>query len=140
MSIEETRARLRAFGDKLGLTLMEQGEVGFGRPCVGFLRGHVYVDYNPISMVDFEPIFPEDSRLEAPPGVRSYHKHSCVAVLAEGDPPDYGQALSQLLEWVEELEAQGELQVVSYPTGATGMQAVITGATGSAIRFKESHP
>jgi hypothetical protein len=38
---------LNEFAKSFGLTLSIDGEVGFGRPCVGLLKGSSYVYYNP---------------------------------------------------------------------------------------------
>jgi len=65
--------------------LQLNGEVGFGRECVGILNGGPYIDY-----ADEAGIWtPEDA----------YHKHDCVAVLGHG-----GEALEQLYRWVKWLD------------------------------------
>ena len=40
---DNTRSVLLAFAEKHGLIFEERGEVGFGRPCVGFTDGTRYV-------------------------------------------------------------------------------------------------
>ena len=61
------------------------GQVGFGRDCVGVLKGDAYLDYK-----DCPEIWtPGDA----------YHKHDCVAVLGHGD-----DALEQLYRWVKWLD------------------------------------
>ena len=68
--------------------LQLNGEVGFGRDCVGILKGGTYIDY-----ADEAGIWtPEDA----------YHKHDCLAVLGHGDEP-----LGQLYEWVKWLDEHG---------------------------------
>lgn len=124
---------LEDFAAKHRVDFEPAGEVGFGRQCVGFSRRNCYIDYAPRVGDDFHrhPKFPDDGRLRAPAGVEAYHKHECMAVLGEGD-----EAHRQLLTWVRHLEAQGEVEVVEYFTGHEGIQAIISGKIGSAIRFK----
>lgn len=81
-------------------SLQLNGEVGFGRDCVGILKDSHYIDtadikgetaYNHAS----EPYSwwePEDS----------YHKHDCLAVLGHDDG-----ALEQLYLWVKWLDEHG---------------------------------
>ena len=129
--------RLEEFAVKHSLILEKEGECGICRPCVGFLtKGGNYLDHNPSHSETYKYIFDDwDDRLEAPDDVEAYHKHSCMSVLVHND--DYEEGLRQLQRWVEHLEAQGELEVVEFETGATGMQAMFTGLTGYAIRFLE---
>ncbi|MCH8851113.1 MAG: hypothetical protein IID41_00510 [Planctomycetes bacterium] len=131
--------QLTAFANKHELVFRQHGEVGFGRECVGFTHGDDFVAHNPVSMESFAfiPGFEDDS-LYPPNGVEdAYHKHNCLCVLVhEGD---YDSAMRQLLVWVTHLESLGELEVVGYETGATGIQAAVSGFVAKAIRFKE-HP
>lgn len=136
-SIEVARLNCLRFARDHALTFVERGEVGFGRPCVGFTHDGSYSDFNPYNHADYEPIFPHDDRLGAPAGVNAYHKHDCFAVLAHGEDGEaYDAAVMELDAWVRHLEAQGELEVVEFKTGATGLQAMFTGTTGRALRFK----
>jgi hypothetical protein len=75
-------------------SLQLNGQVGFGRDCVGILNDGTYVDY-----ADAPGIWtPEDA----------YHKHDCIAVLGHDDA-----ALTQLYEWVKWLdENQWGVEVV----------------------------
>jgi hypothetical protein len=133
----KTLEKLNAFAKKHEVTLIEKGECGFGRPCVGFTsESGNYVDYNPIRMHgDYDYILEYDDKLEPPDNIDAYHKHECFAVLVSHD--NYATALGELLEWVEHLDSQGSLYLSPYSTGATGMQAMISGATGWAFRFEE---
>lgn len=71
-------------------SLQLNGQVGFGRDCVGVLKGGTYIDYE-----DHTEIWtPEDS----------YHKHDCLAVLNHDDAD---AALGQLYEWVKWLDGHG---------------------------------
>lgn len=142
--IDEIRIeKLQAFANKHEIIFSKRGEVGFGRPCTGFLKGHGYIDYNPLNMENYEYI-PEfqDDRLH-PEAQDAYHKHNCFCVLVVGksDPrtdDEWSEAYKQLLAWVQQYEAIGEVEVVDYLTGATGMQAAINGSVGYAIRFKDA--
>lgn len=127
---------LQEFANKHGIVLEKEGEVGFGRSCVGFTHGSGYIDFNPCKMggdyKDIKELY--DERLWAPDEVDSYHKHQCLAVLVHGD--DYDEGLKQLEVWIRHLESQGEVEVVDYETGATGIQAVLSGHMGKAIKLK----
>lgn len=134
------RERIETFCLKHKLIFEERGEVGFGRECVGLLskRGG-YLDYNPFSLEEpnFAPISGlQNKRMRAPVGVDAYHKHYCFVVMATNE--DYGGAIEQLAIWVEHLESLGELEVVQYETGATGMQVMMSGLIGYALKVKEA--
>ena len=81
-------------------SLQLNGEVGFGRDCVGILKDSHYIDTADIKgetayNFNSEPYSwwePEDS----------YHKHDRLAVLGHGDEP-----LAQLYEWVKWLDGHG---------------------------------
>lgn len=130
MTIEECKQNIQEFANKNKLIFNDEGEAGFGRECVGLTNGSNWVDYNPTSYPDhdyikefhderFYDICPEDA----------YHKHNCIAVLGRGD-----NAVRQLSEWVDKLK---DLDVVveQYYTGATGMQAILSGSTGYAVKI-----
>ena len=65
------------------------------------------------------------------------HKHNCFAVLVDND--NYDRGLHELNQWIKHLEAQGELELVTFSTGATGLQAIVTGATGTAFKFIDNN-
>lgn len=136
VSTDEARANCQRFANAHKLVFEDRGEVGFGRPCVGFTKGNGYVEYNPLSRADDYRRIPEfaDDRLYAPDGVEAYHKHDCLAVLVRDE--DYDAAIRQLDQWVRHLESLGTVEVVSYETGATGFQAVISGVIGYALRVR----
>lgn len=135
------RERIEAFCLKHKLIFEEHGEVGFGRECVGLLskRGG-YLDFNPFSLSEDDNFAPiaglQDKRMYAPVGIDAYHKHECFAVMVTNE--DYGEAIRQLAAWVEYLESLGDLQVVDYETGATGMQVMMSGLVGYALKVKEA--
>lgn len=71
-----------------------EGEVGFGRECVGMLRGNSYLDYSHLwqEMPGEEFWWPQNA----------YHKHDCMAVLGRG--PD---AVRELYDWAKWLDEHG---------------------------------
>jgi len=130
-TIEECKANIQAFADKFDLGFEEEGEVGFGRECVGLLKEDKYVDYNPTDshyerLTDFY-----DERLDDITPPDAYHKHDCLAVLGRGD-----DAIRQLSDWVDKLIELGAT-VESYKTGATGFQSLISGTTGYAVKLSK---
>jgi hypothetical protein len=80
---------LNRWCNRYGLALALEGEVGFGRECVGILRGDGYVDYD---WADETFWTPDDA----------YHKYPCLAVLGRGE-----KAVAQLHEWVQRIDADG---------------------------------
>jgi hypothetical protein len=70
-----------------------EGEVGFGRDCVGVLQGTHYVDTPGSDRNDFEGHSEEYLRRVKPPEqVSAYHKHDCLCVLGHGDDAREGTA------------------------------------------------
>lgn len=124
---KDVQFKLKQFATKIGAVL-EVGEVGFGRPCIGFLANpDQWLMYNPYNISTYEPII-DDPRLEAPWGVNAYHKDNCFCVLIHESDTD--KAAHELLAWVEKIEATGcTPSIKSSPNGATGMQAVLSGIT-----------
>jgi hypothetical protein len=132
--MSENNNKLDAFAKKHALKLEKMGEVGFGRPCVGFIAGNGYVDYNALKYPNLTPAFPQDDPYCPPEDVKdAYHKHDCLAVLVYNE--DYEEALRQLNIWVEDIESRGG-KIYPFETGATGIQAMLSGRTGWALRFK----
>lgn len=138
--METDRETCQRFANEHKLIFEDEGEVGFGRPCVGFLaRGGRYLDYNPGrygSSGNYEPIEELHCQAAEPPdGCAAYHKHNCMAVLGHGD-----RAVAQLAAWVRSLESQGRVEVVDFETGATSMQALISGLLGYAVMVRADIP
>jgi hypothetical protein len=133
--MKEIIENLQRFANEHKIVLQEKGEVGFGRSCVGFLYGDNYIDYNPTNEPDYDRI-PElyDERWYDITPEDAYHKHDCVAVLARDG--NYDEALKQLNDWVQKMEAIG-VELVEYNTGATGIQALISGIVGHAFKLKK---
>lgn len=82
---------------KEGLSLVLEGECGFGRECVGVasVNDGTYPDYvwydDDCERVD------KNADVWCPPN--AYHKHSCTAVLGRGD-----SAVEQLYQWCKWFE------------------------------------
>lgn len=124
---------LQDFASRHHLVLVTEGEVGFGRECVGLADSENYVAHNPHNLSTHKRI-PElecgAARRTSPP--QAYHKHDCLAVLGRGE-----RAIRQLARWVRALEEIGEVAIVSYQTGAEGVQALISGRVGRAVVVHE---
>lgn len=132
MNIEAARKICQDFANKHKIVFQDNGEVGFGRPCVGFTSGDNYIDYNPCSHPDYEPIPELQSKsVYAPDDVNSYHKHDCLAVLGTED-----ESIIGLAKWVQKLESNGTVEIVDYKTGATGIKAMISGVFGKCVVVK----
>lgn len=127
---------LQRFANEHKVILEDDGEIGFGRPCVGFLREGLYVAFNPRKHPGYDYVWPKDTRLYPPSVITdAYHKHNCFAILVHGD--NYDKALAQLDSWVEHLKMQGTVELVEYKTGATGVQAIFSGIFSYAFRLAE---
>jgi len=125
-------AYLQAFATKHKIVFQDEGECGFGRECVGLMHGNNYIDYNPRNLETYEQIegaVCEIASKFAPSS--AYHKHDCFVVLGRGD-----EAIKQLADWVRKLEEQGTVEIVEYETGATVIQAMISGIFGHALVVK----
>ncbi len=123
---------LQKFATDHDCLLVLKGEVGMGRPCVGFTRGKGYVDTAPYDMTTFEPLpgFGDEVGEMAP--ANAYHKHPCLAVLVEDD--DYEAGLAELREWVGAMNEAG-VEVVEFDRGPMNpMQAMLSGQKGFGIR------
>lgn len=77
---------------KNGLQLVLEGEVGFGRECVGISVDGNYPDYHWYDD-NYDRIDP-NGKVWTPEN--AYHKHPCVAVLGRGK-----KAESQLYDWLK---------------------------------------
>jgi hypothetical protein len=125
-------SNLQRFADEHGLTLVERGECGFGRPCVGLTRNDNYIAFNPRDD-NLQDIWPDDGRLYPPEGVDNYHKHMCLAVLVHND--DYNEGLRQLNKWIVHLESQGKPFIDTYPLPIHSAER-FNSPVGYAIRLK----
>src|SRR3990167_249083 len=132
MEIEEAKDICERFALEHKVVFETSGECGFGRECVGFIsKFGNYLDYNPHQSGDYEPITELQCPAVEPPHdltPDAYHKHDCMAVLGRGD-----RAIIQLAHWVKKINAVGNVRVVEYETGATGLQATFSGRVGYAV-------
>ncbi len=130
--------RLWAAEQECILTL--DGEVGFGRPCVGIMHNQGYIDTPGSGYNEFpDPSRREwDDRLMPPEGVNAYHKHDCLAVLGTDE-----QAVDGLLAWVAKIRSHGGRVVVherpvDRQAGIIGL--LIHGTTRAVIEFPDDAP
>ena len=129
-TIEEYKANIQEFANRFKLIFEDDGEVGFGRKCVGLTNGNNYVDYNPTQFPDYDYVEEfYDERLYDIIPENAYHKHNCLAVLGNEET-----SIIQLSEWIDKLKELGAV-VEKYKTGATGIQALITGTENYAIKL-----
>lgn len=134
-----TMEKLNRFAERHGIALLTEVNTGL-RACVGFAKtstDKAFIAHNPMNMTTFDTIAGfKDDRLHAPGGANSYDELPSLVVLVTEDT-DKAEALSQLAEWVDHLESQGELEVVEYSTGANPIQAMLSGSRGWAIRYTD---
>lgn len=129
-SLEECKKNIQEFANRFKLIFEDEGECGFGRECVGLTNGNNWVDYNPTNHETYEEIKEfYDERLWDITPEDAYHKHNCLAVLGRGE-----YAIRQLSEWVDKLNELGAV-VEEYKTGATGIQALLSGTYSYAVRI-----
>jgi len=118
---DETRY-LAAWAERYGALLQTEGEVGFGRSCVGITKDGTYPGYREYEHVEFA-LLHECPEAAPPAEVKdAYHKHDCLAVLGRG--PDI---IHQLYAWVRHLEAQGIGIAVLPRRPANDIDALING-------------
>lgn len=132
--MEQYIKNIQEFADKHDIVFDQEGECGFGRECVGLKSKHQdnYIDYNPTDNVNYNYIESlKDDRLWDITPENAYHKHDCLAVLGRGK-----EAIKQLSEWVDKLK-ELDVTICCYSTGATGLQALITGTTGYAVKVNK---
>lgn len=114
------------------LIFEDEGTCGFGRECVGFLaKNGNWLDHNPTDSGDYTPIEAAACEAVRPPCdlvPDAYYKHDCMAVLGHGS-----HAVAQLAAWVRHLERAGNVRIVKYETGATGLQVMISGFISYAV-------
>ena len=135
--LEKAKMTVILFCRRYNVTYTFKGEVGFGRPCVGIkaFSSRNYIDYNPYDTSTCEniPEFFSNIFYEIRPK-DAYHKHDCLAVLVQNE--NYDKAIIQLAEWIVNFEIF-DISIERYATGATGIQAQITGIEGTAIKIKK---
>lgn len=129
-SIKKYVDNIKAFAKKHGIDYTIDGTCGFGRPCVGLLSNGNYIDYNPTdSKYEYISEFYDKKLYDILPK-DAYHKHNCIAVLGTGN-----ESVKQLSEWIDKLN-ELSITIEEYETGNTGIQALLTGITGKAVKIK----
>lgn len=132
MSHDQDMLDLIRWASQFGCTVSVNGEIGFGRPCVGVLCGSSYVALGP------QEKFPADGHGQpeiwfatcipeaAPPiGVDAYHKDDYFAVLGTGP-----EAEAQLVTWWKSILEKGEIGIKVGPTqNRDPLQLLFSGAT-----------
>ncbi len=129
-TIGEHKANIQEFANRFKLIFEDDGEVGFGRKCVGLTNGSNYVDYNPTQYPNYDYVeeFYDERLFDIVPE-NAYHKHNCLAVLGNEET-----SIIQLSEWIDKLKELGAV-VEKYKTGATGIQALLSGTENYAIKL-----
>lgn len=94
-------------------TLELNGEVGFGRECVGITMSGNYPDYQ----WHDEEYNPQNGDIWVPEN--AYHKHECVAVLGRGE-----EAEAQLYDWLKWFDDNGYRPVESANDNIGSLNAI----------------
>lgn len=129
-TIEQHKENIQEFANRFKLIFEEEGEVGFGRECVGLTNGNNYVDYNPTCEPNYDYVKDlYDERLYDIAPENAYHKHNCLCVLGRGE-----SSIIDLSEWIDKLKELGAT-IEKYSTGATGFQAILSGTHNYAVRL-----
>lgn len=119
-------AWLRGYASGAGLVLDLEGEVGFGRECVGLLLDGEYVDWDEYAP-EGEGTGPRGEAVDA------YHKHPCIAVLGRGV-----EAEKQLYEWVNRIVTAGAVPRRDVPKEIPDVTAVFFGKTTRTVMVMRS--
>lgn len=98
MTHEEKIQWMAVWAAKNGLQLVLNGEVGFGRPCVGVVAEGHHPDYRWYDQ-NYERA-DKNGEVWVPPD--AYHKHECVAVLGRGEAAE-----AQLYDWLRWFDEHG---------------------------------
>jgi hypothetical protein len=135
VTIDEDRLYLLRWAESNGCNLETRGTVGFGRPAVGIIRDHSYVELGPTVTKHYTNLGDVDDQeisegAYPPDGVEdAYHKHDCLCVLAHGedDAEDHDAALVQLAIWVRHLEAGGYRVATAYRKPSSNIDMLVHG-------------
>lgn len=111
---QEKLAWMALWAMKNKLTLVLEGECGFGRECVGVSAHDKYPDYE-WDDSDYNRIDPNGD-VWTPPN--AYHKHPCVAVLGRGE-----EAEAQLYDWLKWFDNNGFVVEVT-ASGKKGLSPI----------------
>lgn len=99
--LEEMKHDLLMWAGRNKSVFEDDGEVGFGRPCVGILNGTLYINTGPIYDSEYRTVLKVAPEGAAQPREveDAYHKHTCLCVLGRGE-----YAIWQLWFWVENIK------------------------------------
>jgi len=86
----------------------EDGEIGFGRPCVGIINPETgcYLAYQVYDYDSYKEVLRHDVAMGTSPE-NAYHKGPYLAVLHNGSEESKADALKQLDSWLEKIMAAG---------------------------------
>lgn len=122
-TIEEKIEFMQLWAARNKCYLELEGQVGFGRECVGILQGNSYVD-TPGSGHNYHPEYEE---VQPPETVDStYHKHDCLCVLGRDE-----DAIHQLYVWVKKLADNGAVVEIQDRPYTGGVDAMLHGFTSA---------
>ena len=99
MTHQEKLDWMRAWCQKAGVMLDLDTQCGFGRECVGIVRGGHFPDYEWLQEGSYERA-DNNGKVWTPPD--AYHKHPCVAVLGLGETAE-----AQLYDWLKWFDDNG---------------------------------
>ena len=116
---------------KQACTLQLEGNVGFGRECVGITRGESYPEYYWYSGSHERA----DPNGEVFVPSEAYHKHPCVAVLGHGEEPE-----RQLFEWLKWFAARDFTVTCESAPLDPAIPAVIAVAMGQHLNVRIVRP
>lgn len=113
-----------------------EGQVGFGRECVGITASGNYIDLNGYDEeYNLLPDVPDWNLVCPPPETPdAYHKHDCLCVLGRGP-----EAVEQLYHWVHKLEANNvEVKIIDRKVkpNAHPIELMLHGVTQAVLRVK----
>lgn len=140
--LNEIRMEILDWAKSIGAVFNESAEIGFMRPCIAIQIGGSSLSYNPaLSDNDYTPLRDLwDTLIDPPADVEdAYHKGDYMAVLIHDD--DSEKATRQMHLWIQNIEHNGGAKLVEFATGATGIQAIMSGLSETCIislsRWKE---
>ena len=130
MNYEESKKYLQEFCNKHDIDLVEKGECGICRPCVGILKKHGFIDYNPCwydENYESHYYFEENELFFKTKTENAYHKHDCFAILCSDDDESYNEALIELADWIKAIESKAKITIKTYETKSLNANVFFTG-------------
>ena len=115
MTHQEKIEWMAIWAAKNHLALELEGEVGFGRDCVGVLAGDQYPEYH---WYDSGTLTQLDNNGKVWTPANAYHKHECVAVLGHGEAAE-----AELYEWLKWFDANG-FKLETGSNGTIGLDVI----------------